>query len=50
MMAFMNGCNQNNQNFIIDNKFTDIVVQALKTEKIKEEIVKAEISKRNRLL
>lgn len=41
MMAFMNGCNQNNQNFIIDNKFTDIVVQALKTEKIKEDVVKA---------
>jgi hypothetical protein len=30
LVSFLNGCNQANQNFIVDNKFTDIVSAALK--------------------
>ena len=37
MQAMLNGCNQSNQNFIIDNKFTDIMVEALKMESIPDD-------------
>ena len=50
MQAMLNGCNQSNQNFIIDNKFADIVVEALKMESIPENKSKLESTKRDRLL
>lgn len=30
----LNGCNQDNQNYVIDNKFPDVVVEALKMDAI----------------
>jgi len=50
LTAFLNGCNQANQNFIVDNKFTDIVAAALKMENLNKQAVKVQVNRRNRLL
>jgi hypothetical protein len=46
----LNGCNEANQNFIIDNKFPDILIEALKMEAIHDIRNKGEMAKRDRLL
>lgn len=46
----LNGCNQANQNYIIDNKFPQIVSQALKMDSIHLTSNRGELAKRDRLI
>ena len=50
VLAMLNGCNQANQNYIIDNKFPEIVVEALKMDEIHEVRNRGELAKRDRLI
>jgi hypothetical protein len=50
VQALINGCNEANQNFVVDNKFPDVVIEALKVEAIHDIRDKGEMAKRDRLL
>jgi hypothetical protein len=49
-LALMNGCNTENQNFLIDNKFADLVVESLKMQNIPDTRDLEVVAKRNELL
>lgn len=50
LISFLNGCNHANQNFIVDNKFTDLVTAALKLENLNKQPLTVQVTRRNRLL
>jgi len=50
MQWMLNGCNEDNQNYLIDTKFPSVVVEMLKKEVISPYENKAEISKRDMLM
>ena len=50
MSAMMIGGNEQNQLYLIDNKFPETINEALKIENIKDHRDKGEIAERNRLL
>lgn len=45
----LNGCNQANQNYVIDNKFPEVVLEALKMDVIHDHRNLAELSRKGRL-
>jgi hypothetical protein len=50
MLWMLNGCNETNQNYIIDTKFPVILVEVLKKESIKSRDNEPEMAKRDILL
>lgn len=50
VLAMLNGCNQTNQNYIVDNKFPQIVVEALKMDMIQDSKNGGDLAKRDRLM
>ena len=50
MVWMLNGCNETNQNYIIDTKFPAVLMEILKRESIKSKDNEMEIAKRDILL